>query len=945
MADVFYDFVYTRNTSAIGSTDTSIIVEDVSLFPSNLILAKGEFYCVIESALAYPNSFEIVKLTSVNTSTKTLNVVRAQAGTTAQAHAIATYIKGSLTSDMLRRVRAGGYGTVLPAIDSDVYLPGDRFYHTSEKRYYAFTGAPGRQHLLPATPVPAGSTDGKSSFLSVTGTMDVKVLTYDFSSGSIPASFDMTNALGSAGIVSDAPSGYTASLYSGSHGNNSDSYIELTATTPAENFTYWRRVEGENGPDYMTFTIDGVEQEKITGTNAWTQVSFPVSAGQHTFRWAFHTDVSVISGISGFEITGIGQVGGVSGLTPIAVDGNNEAMALAAVGSQDISYSVTLNMPNQAGVTARLLVGATTDYANGYLITIDPYSSGSNIAIRTRQAGMDSSTTLATGTVTGATQGTTIPITITLNGQKVTAVVAGTTVVGTDSAIQNWGQNIGLGAKGTNATSASLSYQEVIVTPSGTIVGGWRPAADIAGQFGAFQNGGLVTLERVQNAQTQQLDDILEALQFNDARDQRSEGVDAVMATQVDEMLDVLRIDDLSTQRAAQILMALTTQVDDLLGAMLNPEYTVRVSHGDYAAANGDWVQADQATGTVHVAPTAGASEWASTYNVPNLTTTGGSSALVVMRGVWSQTTGSCSIDGASATQIGTNTLYGSMQMWAWGSTVTPGSHTIAVTPTSTGAGVSGEGVLEVVNANLSSAQYFPANGGSLTVAASSPGIVMMMAQVNGGTPPSISSAGGLTWTSIGSGTSGSTNAFNTWWATVPVAGSYAVTVSGASATQAVFFPGGGVFGNGTYTQVILPGAVLSGDVLVTNTDTSKRIAVVGPGLDGGNALMPGKTARYVCDGSSWRSVVPMTDQIVSVSADYQAGTFDQVIVANGTLTVTLPAASKLRGKVMTVKNSGTGTVTVATAAGNIDGSTTVSLSTQYAVGRYVSDGTSWWNA
>lgn len=140
MADLYRDFVFTRNTVPVTDLDTSIQVEDVSLFPSNEMLKKGEFFLAFDSTLAYPPSFEIVRLTSIDVPTKTLSVVRGQAGTKAVGHAIVTYIKGTLNSDQVRRVRTGFFGTTAPAPDAAVFSAGDRFYHSSEGRFYAFTG-------------------------------------------------------------------------------------------------------------------------------------------------------------------------------------------------------------------------------------------------------------------------------------------------------------------------------------------------------------------------------------------------------------------------------------------------------------------------------------------------------------------------------------------------------------------------------------------------------------------------------------------------------------------------------------------------------------------------------------------------------------------------------------------------------------------------------------
>lgn len=63
--------------------------------------------------------------------------------------------------------------------------------------------------------------------------------------------------------------------------------------------------------------------------------------------------------------------------------------------------------------------------------------------------------------------------------------------------------------------------------------------------------------------------------------------------------------------------------------------------------------------------------------------------------------------------------------------------------------------------------------------------------------------------------------------------------------------------------------------------------------------------------------------------------------------TVTLPAASTMSGKQITVKdesgNAGTNHITVqVAAAGTIDGASTNVISANYGVGRYYSNGTQW---
>jgi len=82
----------------------------------------------------------------------------------------------------------------------------------------------------------------------------------------------------------------------------------------------------------------------------------------------------------------------------------------------------------------------------------------------------------------------------------------------------------------------------------------------------------------------------------------------------------------------------------------------------------------------------------------------------------------------------------------------------------------------------------------------------------------------------------------------------------------------------------------------------------------------------------------------VAKTATYSAVATDEVIdCTSGTFTVTLPTAVGVTGQTYIVKNSGAGTITIATtSAQTIDGNSTISLSTQYASTTVVSDGANW---
>ena len=84
-----------------------------------------------------------------------------------------------------------------------------------------------------------------------------------------------------------------------------------------------------------------------------------------------------------------------------------------------------------------------------------------------------------------------------------------------------------------------------------------------------------------------------------------------------------------------------------------------------------------------------------------------------------------------------------------------------------------------------------------------------------------------------------------------------------------------------------------------------------------------------------------LSDETVTKTTTYTATNADQTINCNGTFTLTLPT-TLAPGKKLTIKNVGTGVVTLSSAV-NIDGATTFTLTTQYQSVVVQWDGTQWW--
>lgn len=110
-----------------------------------------------------------------------------------------------------------------------------------------------------------------------------------------------------------------------------------------------------------------------------------------------------------------------------------------------------------------------------------------------------------------------------------------------------------------------------------------------------------------------------------------------------------------------------------------------------------------------------------------------------------------------------------------------------------------------------------------------------------------------------------------------------------------------------------------------------------------------GTSGQYLStDGAgllSW-GTVSTTPAILSKSANYTVQTSDGsnvVVLCTNTITITLYAASGNTGKIINVKNNGTGTITIdANASELIDGALTQTISAQYTNLTLVCDGTGW---
>ena len=84
---------------------------------------------------------------------------------------------------------------------------------------------------------------------------------------------------------------------SGAIGNDSETILELTLNVIADgNISFFRKVSSEADYDFLQFYIDNQLKDEWSGEAGWEEVTYPVTAGERTFKWVYMKDVYVVSG-------------------------------------------------------------------------------------------------------------------------------------------------------------------------------------------------------------------------------------------------------------------------------------------------------------------------------------------------------------------------------------------------------------------------------------------------------------------------------------------------------------------------------------------------------------------------------------------------------------------------------------------------------------------------
>jgi hypothetical protein len=78
----------------------------------------------------------------------------------------------------------------------------------------------------------------------------------------------------------------------------------------AGSVSFWHKGDTESGFDKLHFYIDGVQQDIWSGSWVWTQETYPVGVGIHTFEWQYTKDGSVSTGTDQVAIDDLTVEGG-----------------------------------------------------------------------------------------------------------------------------------------------------------------------------------------------------------------------------------------------------------------------------------------------------------------------------------------------------------------------------------------------------------------------------------------------------------------------------------------------------------------------------------------------------------------------------------------------------------------------------------------------------------
>jgi len=148
---------------------------------------------------------------------------------------------------------------------------------------------------------------------------------------------------------SDAHAGTKSAGSNPALNDNQSTSIAYTASLGSpQTLTFWWKVSSEGSFDWLTFYIDGVQQDRISGTPAWAEKSYSLPSGSSILKWTYAKDGSATSGQDAAWIDDI-NIGAPAGVFTPDGSGNGHDATLTGISVADTGSYITLYSGSTSG--------------------------------------------------------------------------------------------------------------------------------------------------------------------------------------------------------------------------------------------------------------------------------------------------------------------------------------------------------------------------------------------------------------------------------------------------------------------------------------------------------------------------------------------------------------------------------------------------------------------
>lgn len=167
-----------------------------------------------------------------------------------------------------------------------------------------------------------------------------------------------------------------AALQSGAIGANQQSALQTTVNGPGT-LSFWWSVSSETDNDYVSFSLDGVEQSRISGAVNWQPQIYYLTQGTHTLLWDYSKNATVNGGS---DAAWLDQVSYTNGVTPafiifgptnlVLFNPCNAVFTAVAQGTPPLFYQWQFNGTNIDGATNPVLSLASWSDEGSYSVIV-----------------------------------------------------------------------------------------------------------------------------------------------------------------------------------------------------------------------------------------------------------------------------------------------------------------------------------------------------------------------------------------------------------------------------------------------------------------------------------------------------------------------------------------------------------------------------------------------